>query len=214
MIRRPPRQWFDKYPRGSGSPARARAQTSTLGSWPVSTRAGRTGRPSLAGSAASSASENPVQPVTIMIVAGKQPTCPAESCSGTAGQPRSTGKVRGEPTRATSCQRSWPGSVRPRVGQVRVPAQAAPSVVAVRPIRGHRQQRSQLSAGRRARQPADQRLRPARGQPRRRPPTGHDALRPPGTRPGSRVRPRWPTPSPNSCRRQCHDGVRRLTGWQ
>ena len=30
----------------------------------------------------------------------------------------------------------------------------------------------------------------------------------------STARPRWPTPSPNSCRRQCRDGVRRLTGRQ
>jgi len=62
-------------------------------------------------------------------------------------------------------------------------AEHPPAVVAVRPVRSHRQQRSQLPAGRRARQPADQRLRPARGQRRRRPPAGRHALRPPGTRP-------------------------------
>jgi hypothetical protein len=43
------------------------------------------------------------------------------------------------------------------------------------------QQRSQL-AGRGARQPADQRLRPSRGQRRRGPAAGSYALRPPGTR--------------------------------
>ena len=72
--------------------------------------------------------------------------------------------------------------------------------MAVRPVRSHRQQRGQLPAGRRARQPADQRLRPARGQSRRRPPAGRHALRPPGTRPVGPARRRWPGDRPGRSR--------------
>ena len=68
--------------------------------------------------------------------------------------------------------------------------------MAVRPVRRDRQQRGQLPAGRRARQPADQRVRPARGEPRRRPPAGRHALRPPGTRPVGPARRRWPGDRP------------------